>query len=179
MLQAYLAVGQVLKPQGVRGEVKVQPLTDDPRRFFELSEVFVREREAYLPRAVRCTRVHEGFAYLEFEGVADRSAAEALRRLVLYVDRARAVALPEDAEFICDLIGCEAVDSANRRIGVLIDVLQPGANDVYVLDTPRGELLVPALKRVVVDVDVIARRMVLDERVLDEVAVYTDPKIGC
>ncbi|MCL2812874.1 MAG: hypothetical protein FWD25_13430, partial [Clostridia bacterium] len=64
MLQPYLAIGQVIKPQGVRGEVKVKPLTDDPRRFLDLTQVLVQEGNAYLPRAMRCTRVHDGFAYL-------------------------------------------------------------------------------------------------------------------
>jgi 16S rRNA processing protein RimM len=97
-----------------------------------------------------------------------------LRGELLYVDRAHAVPLPEDTEFICDLIGCEAFDTAGRRIGALTEVLQPGAHDVYVFDTPAGELLVPALKRVVLSVDVAARRVVLDERALAEVSVYAD-----
>lgn len=174
MLQAYLAIGQVLKPQGVYGEVKVKPMTDDPQRFLALTQVFLRGGERYTPRAVQCTRVHDGFAYLRFEGVQDRESAEALRDQLLFVDRAHAVELPEDTEFICDIIGCEAYDTQGNRIGVLTDVLQPGANDVYVLDTPRGELMLPALKRVVPHVDVAARRMVIDEQVLDEVAVYTE-----
>lgn len=174
MLQAYLTIGQVLKPQGVHGEVKVKPMTDDPQRFLALEQVFLREGEHYTSRAVQCTRVHDGFAYLRFEGVADRESADTLREQLLYVDRAHAVELPEDTEFICDIIGCEAYDMQGKRIGVLTDVLQPGANDVFVLDTPRGELLIPALKRVVPHVDIVTRRIVIDERLLDEVAVYTE-----
>ena len=172
MLQPYLSVGQVIKPQGVRGEVKVKPLTDDPRRFLDLTQVFVREGEAYLPREMCCTRVHDGFAYLQFEGVGDREAAEALRGVLLYVDRGNAAPLPEDAHYIVDLVGCEVFDTRGERIGVLAEVLQPGASDVYVIDTPRGQLLIPALKRVVPEVDVAARRITIDERVLPEVAVY-------
>jgi len=172
MLQPYLAVGQVIKPQGVRGEVKVKPLTDDLRRFLDLEQIFVCEGEAYLPRAVRCTRVNDGFAYLQFEGARDREAAEALRGMLLYVDRASATPLPEDADYIVDLIGCEVFDTQGERVGALVDVLQPGASDVYVIDTPRGDLLIPALKRVVPEVDVAARRITIDESVLPEVAVY-------
>ncbi len=174
MLSRYLAVGEVLKPQGVRGEVKVQPLTNDPERFFDLKEVYVRRGEAYEPRAISCRRVHEGFAYLLFQGVEDRDAAEALRGELLYVDRANAVELGPDENFICDLVGCEAFDRAGARVGKLKDVLQPGANDVYVFDTPRGEMLLPALKAVVLSVDVAQKRMVLDEEMLSQVAVYAD-----
>ena len=172
MLQAYLAIGQVLKPHGVRGEVKVKPLTDDPRRFFALERVFLRDSEGYAPHGAHCIRVHDGFAYLRFDGAEDRAAAETLRGQLLYVDRAHAVELPEDTEFICDLIGCVAFDTRGERVGALTDVLQPGAHDVYVFDTPDGELLVPALKRVILEVDVAARRMLIDSRTLAEVAVY-------
>jgi len=172
MLQAYLAVGQVLKPQGVRGEVKVKPLTDDPRRFLGLEQVFVCVDGAYAPRAMRCARVHDGFAYVEFDGVGDREAAGALRDLLLYVERENAAPLEEGADYIVDLVGCGVFDTRGEPVGTLTDVLQPGANDVYVIDTPRGELLIPALKRVVPAVDVAARRITVDEGVLPEVAVY-------
>jgi len=164
----------VVKPQGVRGEVKVKPLTDDPRRFLDLTQVLVREGDAHLPRSMRCTRIYDGFAYLEFEGVQDREAAEALRGTLLYVDRANAAPLNEDEEYIVDLIGCEVFDTQGQRVGTLTDVLQPGANDVYVIATPKGELLIPALKRVAPTVDVAARRIVIDENVLPEVAVYSE-----
>ncbi len=172
-LDAYLLIGTVVKPQGVKGEVKVKPETDDPARFLDLTSVFVRDGAGFAPRAMRCTRVHDGFVYLRFDGANDRDAAEALRGLALYIDRAHAATLPEDAEFICDLIGCEAFDVAGQRIGKLMDVLQPGANDVYVIETPRGELMLPALKRVVLSVDVREKRMVLDAVALTEVGVYT------
>lgn len=174
MLDNYLAVGTVLKPQGVRGEVKVRPLTNDPDRFFDLKQVFLKRGGTYAPHAVSCTRVHEGYAYVAFEGVTDRDAAERLRGELLYVDRAHAVQLGEDENFICDLIGCEAVDCAGNGLGRLTDVLQPGANDVYVFDTPRGEMLLPALKEVVLSVDAAQKRMVLDERALERFAVYSD-----
>lgn len=174
MLSNYLAVGEVLKPQGVRGEVKVQPLTNDPERFFDLQEVYIKRGEAYASHRVSCRRVHEGYAYLNFEGVEDRDAAEKLRGEVLYVDRAHAVPLGEDENFICDLIGCEAFDRAGNPIGTLRDVMQPGANDVYVFQTPRGEMLLPARKEVILSVDVQEKRMILDESALPRLAVYSD-----
>jgi len=173
-MQPYLAVGQVLKPQGLRGEVKVMPMTDDPQRFWALQQVLLRKGDAYSPCAVRCVRVHNGFAYLLFDGIADCDAAEALRGELLFVDRAHAAPLPDDADFIADLLGCEVCDTCGQRVGTLKDVLQPGANDVYVVDTPRGEMLIPALKRVVPHVDAAARRITVDEGLLDEVAVRNE-----
>lgn len=174
MLSPYLIVGEILKPQGVRGEIKVRPITNDPDRFWDLERVYLKQGERYEARAMRCTRVHDDFAYVTLEGVNDRNGAEALRGTLLYVRREEAVALSEDENFICDLIGCVAYDKKGERIGKLREVLQPGANDVYIFDTARGEMLLPALRRVVLEVDVQNARMVLDEDVLPELAVYPD-----
>ena len=169
MLDEYLAVGEIVRPQGIRGELKVKPLTDDPGRYFDLKRVRV-EGEM---RAIHCLRVHDGFAYVRLEGVYSREGAEALRGALLYIHRDDAVALPEDTEFICDLIGCHATDTEGADCGVLSDVLQPGGCDVYVFRGPRGELLVPALKKVILKVDVRGKRMLLDAQGLRETAVFS------
>ena len=103
MLSPYLIVGEILKPQGVRGEIKVRPITNDPDRFWDLERVYLKQGERYEARAMRCTRVHDDFAYITLEGVNDRNGAEALRGVLLYVRREEAVALSEDENFICDL----------------------------------------------------------------------------
>ena len=100
-MKEYLMIGQVIKPQGVRGEIKVLPLTDDPERFLCLA------------------------------GVEDRDAAEALRGRELFVPRAEAAPLPEGRYYIADLIGMQVVDEAGRELGRLADVMQAGGNDVY------------------------------------------------
>ena len=83
------------------------------------------------------------------DGVGDANAVEALRGEKLYVDREHAVELPEDADFIVDLIGCRVTDDEGNDYGKITDVMQPGGNDVYVISGKRGEVLVPALKSVV------------------------------
>lgn len=170
MLDEFLAVGEILRPQGLRGELKIRPLTDDPDRFFDLKRVRVGNEW----RTIKCTRVHEGIVYARIEGVYSREAADTLRGALLYVSREEAVRLPEDAAFICDLIGCEATDTEGVPHGTLTDVLQPGGADVYVFKGPRGELLVPALKRVVLTVDVREKRILLDAATLRETAVFPE-----
>lgn len=174
MLSEYLLIGEITKPQGIAGEVKVQPLTDDPNRFLNLATVFVKAGDAYEERPVASVRVAGGYAYLAFPGVDGRDKAEAMRGVKLYVDRARAVKLSEDESFICDLIGCRAADTNGNEIGTLADVLQPGGTDVYVFDTPKGRMLMPALKAAIPVVDVAARRIVLDADKLAEVAFFED-----
>ena len=174
MLSEYLLIGEIAKPQGVSGEVKVQPLTDDPNRFLELNQVYFQSGNTYESRPVSGARVSGEYAYLSFPGVTDRDGAEGLRGQKLYVDRAHAVKLSEDEVFICDLVGCEAVDMQGNVLGTLVDVLQPGVTDVYVFDTPRGRMMMPALKAAIPHVDVKARKIVLNADKLPEVAFFED-----
>ena len=171
MLSEYLLIGQVLRPQGIKGQVKVRPDTDDPGRFEDLETVYLRKGEAYEAVTVDEVSVREDGVYLRLNGVQDRDAAEKQRNLMLYVDRAHAVELGEDETFICDLIGCKVIDLQGNELGTVKDVLQPGGNDVYVIKTPKGKMLLPALKHVIPAVDVKNGTMTVDEKRLPEVAV--------
>lgn len=175
MIQETLVVGEVLRPQGLRGEVKVKPLTDDPERFFDLRRVLLRGEE----RRCRCNRVHEGYVYLQIEGVFSREAAEGIRGEELRIRREDAVTLPEGADFICDLIGCEGVDTEGKAWGALADVMQPGGCDVYLFRDAQGrELLVPALKRVVLETNPAQRRILLDAQGVRETGVTDATEIA-
>lgn len=172
MLSAYLLIGQVLRPQGIRGQVRVRPDTDDPGRFDELEYVYIQEKNgAYEWISVDEVSVREDAVYLRLNGATTREEAEAQRNWMLYVDRAHARELAENETFICDLIGCKAVDTQGNELGTVTDVLQPGGNDVYVIKTPRGEMLLPALMHVVPQVDTENGKIVINEQRLSEVAV--------
>lgn len=175
MQAEYLQIGEIVKPQGIRGEVKLRAMTGDMTRYARLETVYLLQDGAYVPRRVVRGRAYDGFAFLQLEGVADRNQAEELRGRAVYVDRAHAIELGEDENFVCELIGLEAVNTCGERVGRLRDVLKPNTVcDVYAFDTPRGEMMMPALKRVVKRVDVEAGVMVLDEDALAEVAVWED-----
>ena len=173
MPDPYLAIGEILRPRGIAGEMKVKPLTDDPHRFLDLKTVFLSP-DGQHPAKVLSARVDPDSVALRLEGVDNRDDAEKLRGLLLYVSRADAVPLPEDANFIVDLIGCRGIDENGRDLGVLVDVMQPGGNDVYVFQGPLGEVLVPALKRVVLSVDIEEKIMRLSARGVDETCVFED-----
>jgi len=172
MLQPYLLLGTIVKPQGVRGELKLRHETDDPARFAELDTVYMKHGDAYRPVRVLGARVSGNDAFLTLEGVTDRDAAEALRDVQLYIDRDHARELADNEVFIADMLGIRAVDTLGREVGTLKDVLQNGGADVLVFDTPRGPMMAPFLKRLVVTLDVAAGRMVLDAQTLPEVALY-------
>ena len=174
MLSEYLMIGEITKPQGVRGEVKVRPCTCDVDRFEGLETVYIERGGGYAPLNIHVNRLGADAVFMNVEGVSDRDAAEKLRGTLLYIDRAHAVELDEDTNFITDLYGLRGVVDDGRDLGKLTDVMQPGGNDVYVFKGALGEVLVPALKSVVLKVDLQAGEMLLDGKRLDEVAVFDE-----
>jgi len=170
-----LAVGQVLKPQGLLGLVKIRPDTDDPGRFLLLSALLVETRHGKTESvAVSDVSVRGGFVYLRMGEDRTAEDAEKRRGSVLLVSREDAVPLGEYENFIADMMGCTVSDHLGREIGILTDVLQPGANDVYVVRTAEGSLLIPAVKHVVLSVDTAWKAIVVDGERLSEVAVLED-----
>ena len=175
MQSEYLLIGEITRPQGVRGEMRVRPYTDDPMRFEDLDEVYVKRGDKYEARGITFVRLNsDDVVIIRMDGVSDANAVEALRGEKLYVDREHAVELPEDADFIVDLIGCRVTDDEGNDYGKITDVMQPGGNDVYVISGKRGEVLVPALKSVVIRVDTKAGEMLLSAARMREVAVFED-----
>lgn len=171
----YLQIGEIVRPQGIRGEVKLRAMSSDEGRYAQLESVYLLVKGEYVLHRVLKGRCAGGFAVLQLEDVKDRNTAETLRGVGVFVDRAHAIELDEDENFVVDLIGLDAVDTQGRAIGRLTDVLTPNSIcDVYVFDTPRGEMMIPALKRVVAEVNLDEKKIVLDENVLPEVAVWED-----
>ncbi len=168
----YLMIGEVLRPQGVKGEAKVRPYAANHEDFSRWKTLYLKDGEAYTPVGSRCVRVHDGFAYLLLEGCATPEDVEKLRGRQLYIDRAHANPLEEGEVYISDLIGCEAVDETGAAVGTLTDVLQHGPVDVYVFRTPRGGMMAPALKAAFPAVDVAEKRITVDSARLAEIAVY-------
>lgn len=172
-MQGYLAIGQVLRPQGLKGSVKVRPDTDDPDNFLRLSRVYLTSQDGQpLPIDITDVSVRGPAVYLTLGGDKSQEDAELRRNLFLFVPRQEAAALSEFENYLSDLVGCEVVSDKDGPIGVLTQVLQPGGTDVYVVKTQAGNLMFPALRSVISQVDIPNKRiMVLDER-LQEVSIY-------
>ena len=173
-MQDYLLIGEITKPQGVRGELKLRPVTCDPSRFEEMNIAYLKDGDGYRPVRIQVRSASADAVFLRIEGIETRNDAEEMRGTALYIDRAHAVALDNDSNFLCDLIGLKGVLTDGGEIGRLIEVMQPGGNDVYVFRGTRGEVLVPALRSVVVRVDLSAGEMLLDAARMAEVAVYDE-----
>lgn len=172
MKQAYLLLGEILRPQGIRGEVKVKHYTDDPKRFQELQTIFFHENGSYLPQKVLKSRNFQDDVYLLLEGYTDRNAAETLRGKEIWIDREHSLPLEDNRIFIADLIGVPVTGHKGKHIGSLKEVISTGRVDIYIVDTPDGELSLPALKTVVLSLT--TEQILLDEDVLQEVGLYED-----
>jgi 16S rRNA processing protein RimM len=154
-----IAIGKIVAPHGVRGDVRVTPLTDFPDRFLTMKEVLVGETRL-LP--IEEAKFHKQFLLLKFRGINDRDAVDALRGQLLSVRREDLVPLADGDFYVFDLMGMKVFTPEGERLGTISDVIETGSNDVYVVERPGNRpLLVPALKKIVTTVDVAAKMMVI------------------
>jgi len=158
-----ITVGKISAAHGVRGWVRVLPLTDFPERFLEMDKVVLLQNGRYTEHRLAEAKQHKQFILLRFEGISEMNAAKALKGALLQVTKEQLVKLPGDSYYIFDLIGLSVSTAASEYLGELKDVLQTGANDVYVVEDEGGRsILIPALKQVVKKIDLDARRMVVE-----------------
>ena len=150
-----LQVGIITSTHGVRGEVKVYPTTDDPSRFKRLKEVILDTGKEERILTIESVKFFKQFVILKFKEFDNINDVEKYRQKSLYVDRKNAVRLKKDEYFIADLIGSKVLDEEDKPVGVLKHVMETGANDVYVIEMTDGkELLLPAIKQCILNVDV-------------------------
>jgi 16S rRNA processing protein RimM len=153
----HIAVGRVLSPHGLHGEINIEPLTTQPEhlatgRRFRLEGV---EHE------VEASRWRKSLVLLKLSGIDDVDAVEALRGRLLSVPESELASLPEGEYYTYQIVGLEVFDGDGERLGKVIRLFPTGSNDVYVVEGPRGEILLPAVDDVIVEVDVEGGRMVV------------------
>lgn len=154
-MEDLLQVGVITTTHGVRGEVKVFPTTDDPARFKKLKNVILDTGREKIDLEVAGVKFFKNMVILKFKGIDDINDVEKYRKKSLYVTRENAVKLKKNEYFIADLIGLKVESDEGEDLGILSDVLQTGANDVYVLSKEgEDDILLPAIKECVKDVDI-------------------------
>ena len=165
-----LKIGLIVKPQGVRGELKIQPLTDDINRFRKLKSVIIDEKTYPVTKVT----VGGGVVFLSILGVSDRDQAESYRGKFISVSRENAVELKKDNYFIVDILGCIVYTDQDEKVGEVIDV-SSSRTDVFTLRCEDGKIMrFPFLKDLLVNVDVMAKKIVVKAKRLREVSCYED-----
>ena len=155
-----LRVGVITSAHGIKGEVKVFPTTDDAKRFKELKKVILDTGKEYIPMEIEHVKFFKNMVILKFKGYDNINEIEKYKSKDLLITRDQAVDLEPDEYFITDLIGLTVVSDQGVELGTLKDVLETGANDVYVVAMKDGkELMLPAIGDCILNVDLEQRRM--------------------
>jgi 16S rRNA processing protein RimM len=149
---SFLVIGQILKPHSVRGDVRVKPLTDLPERFTWLETVYIGEDDLR-PVAVEAARFHGEFVLLKLAGYDSREAVQELRGQFLLVPQSEAIPLEEGEYYLYQLEGLQVFTDEGEDLGELVQVMETGANNVFVVRGDSGELLLPDTDEVVVEID--------------------------
>ena len=164
---ARLVIGEVLKPPGIRGEIKIKTYTDENAAVKNFRRVFIGGEEY---KVLSFRTGESGFAYLGLRGVPDRNAAELLRGKKIEADREDVPPLEEGTYFIADLLGCEVHTEEGEFLGVLTDVTSL-SSDIYTVKNEEKELRFPAVRGVIKSVDTQNKKIVADGKILEEICV--------
>lgn len=159
-MEQYLQVGVITSTHGIKGEVKVYPTTDDPSRYTHLKEVILDTGKEQFPLEIQGVKFFKKFVIVKFKGIDTINDVEKYKGKALLIEREDAVPLNEDEYFIADLIGLRIETETDPAFGTLKDVIETGANDVYVIDSEKyGQVLIPAIRECILDVDLTSGRM--------------------
>ncbi len=154
----FLAVGKLRRPHGVKGEMLMEVLTDFPQRLWSKKTIYVGERHE--PMVINTIRPQDRALLLTFEGIEDCDTVGKLRNLIVYVKNADLPKLPEGEYYYHELLDLTVIDENGQKLGVLSEIIETGANDVYVVQPPEGdEILLPVIDGVILNVDLERREM--------------------
>lgn len=157
-----LQVGVISSMHGVHGEVKVFPTTSDANRYKTLKEVLLDTGKEMITLKLKGVKFFKQFVIVKFEGYDNPNDIEKYKGKPIYVTRENAVKLEKDEYFVADLYDIEVYEDNGDKLGVIVDVIETGSNDVYTVKCSDGsEILLPAIKQCILDVDIDNNKMVV------------------
>lgn len=161
-MEKYLEIGQIVNTFGIKGQVKVNPFTDDIRRFDELKEIYVEKKHELKLFQIEKVNYSKNMVILKLKGIETPEQAETLRNSYLKIDRKDAKKLPEGTYYIADLIGLDVYTDENNLLGKLDYIYNTGSSDIYVVKDEQGkETLLPAIKEVLKQVDLDSKKIIV------------------
>ncbi len=150
----YLRVGTFVNTHGIKGEIKVYPHTDDVKRFSDLESVIIDTGKEYIRYEIQNVRYFKNMAILKFKDINNINDIEKYKGSDLLITREQAVPLEEGEYFICDIIGAVVTTDEGEELGIVKDVIQTGANDVYLVKgKDNKEILLPVIPSCVLDIN--------------------------
>jgi 16S rRNA processing protein RimM len=166
-----IVIGEIAKAHGIKGALKIIPLTDDIKRFKDLTAVYIQGEQN--KRVVKSCVIGGGSILLFLEGINTRNDAEIFKGKQISVEYGDAVDLKKGQYFIKDIIGCAMLDQSGQALGKVTDVLSHGAADIFVVSGEKN-FMVPFLKDLVSEIDVVQKRITVINKRFDEVVCYED-----
>ena len=161
-VEQYISIGKIVRPHGIRGELKVVSLTGWPEQFTQYQSLYVERVEGGGEWfVVEKSRPQGEQIILKLSGIDDREKAEFFRGRFLNIRKEESPTLPENFYYVSDLIGLKVYTSQGKRIGTVVDVMEMPAQDIYVVDMGGKEILVPAVKFFVKKVDIEQKRIII------------------
>lgn len=158
-LNNYTIVGQIINTRGIKGELKILPLSNGNERFKKLNKVFVGND--LVPQTVKNVKITDRFVYLIFDGLEDINKVEMFKSSYLYVSDEDRVELKADEYFISDIIGCKVYKTDGTFVGDIIDLIENPANDIYVVQGEK-EYLIPQVSEFVKSIDIHSKKIIID-----------------
>ncbi len=161
-MEGYLEIGQIVNTNGLKGFLKVKPLTDDITRFEKLKTIYIQKAKELIEFKIQEVKYNKQSVLLKLEGIDDITEAEKYKNFYIKISKENAVELEKNSYFIVDIIGCQVYTDENEYLGNVVDVFQTGSNDVYTLKNSEGkEILIPAIKEVIKNVDIKNKKIVI------------------
>ena len=155
----YFVIGKIVNTQGIKGEVRVLPTTDDINRFKKLKEVYISRRNDIKLYEIENVRFHKQFVLLKFKGIDTMNDAELFKNTEIKIPKDLAIPCEEDEYYISDLYGMTVITDEDENIGTIEDIIFTGANDVYVVKKEDNQILIPAIKQCILNVNVLEKTM--------------------
>lgn len=161
-MEEYLEIGQIVNTFGIKGQVKINPLTDDIGQFKKLKEIYIEKNKKLELYKIENVKYHKNMIILKLQGIDTPEQAEKYRNCYIKINRKNARKLPEGTYFIVDLIGLDVYTDEEKLLGNLEDIYNTGSSDIYVVRTPEGkQILLPAINEVIKKVDMKNKKIIV------------------
>lgn len=155
----YFEIGKIVNTQGIHGDVRVVPITDEPKRFLELKTVLVDDGKTKKEYFIENIWFHKNFVIIKFENIDDMNTAEKLKGTSIKIDRKEAIPLKENEYYISDLYDMSVYTDEGEYLGIINDIIFTASNDVYEVKNDNKTILLPAIKQCILNVNLNERKM--------------------
>lgn len=155
-------IGKIVAPFGIKGELKVYPYTNDADMFFDFNEVYIKSKEDFLLKKITSIRKHKNIILIKIENISSIEESMPLIEKEIYVNEDSLPDLSEGENYVYQLISCQVYDEDGKYIGIINDVFNSGAHDIYsVVSEDNNEILIPIIPGTVIDKDIVNKKIVV------------------